>query len=85
MERLEDLLKTYDETQKKPVGNQFGWQSRMNWRKLKTGMTEGEVKNFLGEPTKVIKGIRTLWYYPNIYCGYVSFDKDGHLTGWSEP
>ena len=48
-------------------------------------MSEGEVKKTLGEPIKVISGVRTLWYYPNIYCGYVLFDKNGQLNGWSEP
>ena len=34
---------------------------------------------------KKIEGTRTLWYYPNIYCGYVFFDKNGLLSGWNEP
>ncbi len=62
-----------------------GWRNKKNWRKLGIGMPQGEVESLLGEPVKVIQGIRTLWYYPNIYCGYVSFDENGHLTGWSEP
>jgi len=62
-----------------------GWKNKKNWRKLGIGMPQDEVESLLGEPVKVIQGIRTLWYYPNIYCGYVSFDKNGHLTGWSEP
>ncbi len=48
-------------------------------------MADTQVKSILGEPTKVIKGIQDLWYYPNIYGGYVSFDKDGKLAGWNEP
>ena len=62
-----------------------GWRNKKNWRKLDVGMPQGEVSSILGEPVKVIQGIRTLWYYPNIYCGYVSFGEDGRLTGWSEP
>lgn len=62
-----------------------GWRNKKNWRKLGIGMPQEEVEALLGEPVKVIQGIRTLWYYPNIYCGYVSFDENGHLTGWSEP
>lgn len=62
-----------------------GWRNKKNWRKLGIGMPQDEVESLLGEPVKVIQGIRTLWYYPNIYCGYVSFDENGHLTGWSEP
>ena len=85
MERLEVLLKVYNETAEEPIGPELGWQNKKNWRMLKTGMTEIQVKAFLGAPTKIIKGVRTLWYYPSIYCGYVSFDKDGQLTGWNEP
>ena len=62
-----------------------GWRNKKNWRKLDIGMPQDEVASILGEPVKIIQGIRTLWYYPNIYCGYVSFDEYGHLTGWSEP
>ena len=85
MERLEGLLKVYNDAAKEPMNSEFGWQNKKNWRMLKIGMTEAQVKTFLGEPTKIIKGVRKLWYYPNIYCGYVSFGKDGQLTGWSEP
>ena len=34
---------------------------------------------------RIIKGVKILWYYPNIYGGYVSFDEEGRLTGWNEP
>ncbi len=62
-----------------------GWRNKKNWRKLEIGMLQDDVGILLGEPVKVIRGIRTLWYYPNIYCGYVSFDENGRLSGWSEP
>ncbi len=48
-------------------------------------MKEDRVKGILGEPVKVIKGVKTLWYYPNFYGGYVSFDEGGKLIGWNEP
>ncbi|MBN1830792.1 MAG: hypothetical protein JW896_01645 [Deltaproteobacteria bacterium] len=63
----------------------FGWQNMMNWRKLEIGMPEDEVRSILGAPIKVIKGSRTLWYYPSIYKGFVSFDQNGNLAGWNEP
>ncbi len=85
MERLEGFFKTIDVAQKEQMGDEYGWQNKKNWRRLEIGMTEDHVKTFLGKPTKVIKGVRTLWYYPSIYCGYVSFDQEGHITGWSEP
>ena len=65
--------------------SEYGWQSKKNWRRLEVGMANTLVKSILGKPTKVIKGIQDLWYYPNIYGGYVSFDKDGKLAGWNEP
>ena len=79
---LENLL---GECSELGTTNEYGWQSKKNWRRLEVGMAEMQVKSILGEPTKVIKGIQDLWYYPNIYGGYVSFDKDGKLAGWNEP
>jgi hypothetical protein len=64
---------------------QYGWQNTKNWRRLEIGMPEDQVRIILGEPVKVIKGVKILWYYPNIYCGYVAFDRSGQLTGWNEP
>jgi hypothetical protein len=66
-------------------GPQYGWQNTKNWRRLEIGMPESQVKTILGEPVKVIKGVKVLWYYPNVYCGYVAFDRAGQLTGWNEP
>ena len=63
----------------------YGWQNKKNWRKLEIGMGEKKVQGILGEPVKIIKGVQTLWYYPNYYCGYVSFDESGKITGWNEP
>ncbi len=66
-------------------GPQYGWQNTKNWRRLEIGMPADQVKTILGEPIKVIKGVKILWYYPNIYCGYVAFSSSGKLTGWNEP
>ena len=85
VEKLEAQLKEQESLSKTLTDPENGWQNKKNWRLLKLGFTESQVRNILGQPTKTIKGIRTLWYYPNIYCGYVSFDENGRLTGWSEP
>jgi len=85
IKKLEILLKQCDEYHKRETKNRYGWQNKKNWRKLKIGMRESKVKNILGEPVKIIRGVKTLWYYPNIYCGYVSFDEGGSLSGWNEP
>jgi hypothetical protein len=85
IKQLEAQLKESVEFQEKVKAGKFGWQNTKNWRKLEIGMSEGEVKAILGEPIKVIQGAKTLWYYPNIYRGFVSFDQNGNLTGWNEP
>ena len=83
--RIKELEGIRSETRKKQMADQYAWQNKKNWRKLEVGMEETQVKTILGEPIKVISGVKTLWYYPNIYCGYVSFDENGHLAGWNEP
>jgi hypothetical protein len=81
---LEGLLEECARAEKKRR-NEYGWQNKQNWRKLEAGMSREQVRTLLGEPTKVIKGVKILWYYPNIYGGFVSFDLDGNLAGWNEP
>lgn len=83
--QLEILLEDCQELEKYEVSGEYGWMSKKNWRRLEIGMAETQVKSILGKPSKVIKGIKVLWYYPNIYGGYVSFDKDGKIAGWTEP
>jgi len=82
---LEALLKECTEARDKQFSDDQGYQNKKNWRSLEPGMNEEQVKNLLGEPLKVIRGVKILWYYPNIYGGYVSFDEKGRLTGWNEP
>ncbi|MBN2060497.1 MAG: outer membrane protein assembly factor BamE [Deltaproteobacteria bacterium] len=82
---LETLLNEYQLEDRAQMSKVFEWENKKNWRKLELGMSESQVEDILGEPVKMIKGVRTLWYYPDKYCGYVSFDKDGRLSGWNEP
>jgi hypothetical protein len=85
VQELEALLKECNDARKTGPENDLGWQNKKNWRSLEVGMNEAQVKKILGEPVKVIRGVKTLWYYPNFYGGYVSFDESGKLTGWNEP
>ena len=85
LKALETQLKECDDARKKQQGTDYGWQNKKNWRGLEVGMKEDQVRSILGEPVKVIKGVKTLWYYPSLYQGYVSFDEHGKLTGWNEP
>jgi hypothetical protein len=82
---LESLIIVCKEPESNASSTGQRWQDKKNWRILKTGMTAEQVQAILGEPIKTIEGVRTLWYYPNIYCGYVSFDQEGRLTIWKEP
>jgi len=85
VKQLEALLEEYRNAMKSRLDEEMAWQNKKNWRSLEAGMNEEQVKRILGEPVKVIKGVKTLWYYPNIYGGNVSFDEKGRLTGWNEP
>lgn len=62
-----------------------GWRQRENWRSLRRGMTESDVRSILGEPNKVDVNVAfTLWDYPG--GGSAQFgSRDGRLQGWSEP
>ena len=85
IEQLETQLRESMEFREMVETGGFGWQNMMNWRKLEIGMPEDEVRSILGAPIKIIKGSRTLWYYPSIYKGFVSFDRNRNLAGWNEP
>ena len=85
IKEMETELARYEGQGKPPDQSGDGWQNKKNWRKLKTGMNTEEVLSILGEPIKTINGVKTLWYYPDTYRSYVSFDDKGRLTGWHEP
>jgi hypothetical protein len=82
---LEQIIKIYDVPKEQEKETAYGWLNKKNWRNLKKGMTQEEVKKLLGEPVKSVDGSRLIWYYPNFYQSYVSFDEKGNLTGWNEP
>lgn len=56
-----------------------------NWRRIKRGMGETEVKQLLGEPNKIDAGVAfTYWKYHGY--SYVMFDiKTMKVDGWKEP
>ena len=85
IKELEAALAEYQEHQKILEKTGYGWQNIKNWRKLAIGMSPEDVLSILGDPIKTINGVKTLWYYPDIYRGYVTFDDKGRLTGWHEP
>lgn len=69
----------------KPVpGRPDGWRQRENWRSLKHGMKESDVRSILGEPRKIDSFPSwSIWSYPGE--GSASFDRDERLEAWSEP
>ncbi|TSA27100.1 outer membrane protein assembly factor BamE [bacterium] len=62
------------------------WKNIAQWRKLKIGMKMDQVRQILGEPTKVYVGYAIIWYYPSVLGGRVKFDTATRkVDGWSEP
>ena len=60
---------------------------KVNWRKLRKGMSEGDVEQLLGSPSKVdVYGSYSIWYYDYPSGGHVKFDANRHtVDGWAEP
>lgn len=66
-----------------PLATSNGWKNLANWRSLKKGMSQNEVRSVLGEPEKVrASGPITVWNYSN--RGVIDF-YDERLDGWTEP
>ena len=81
---LEARVDSIQELQTEKINNQAGGRTgmRVNWRKLKVGMSQAQVINLLGEPQRVSVQILIFWYYGT---GDVYFDRNGSLLGWTEP
>lgn len=61
---------------------------KVNWRKLRNGMSEADVEQLLGSPSKVESNIVfTTWYYGHYPTGgQVQFDTTSQtVEGWHEP
>lgn len=60
---------------------------KANWRKLRNGMSEGEVEQLLGSPSRVDNmGPIVFWYYGYPVGGAVQFDgRNRTVKGWQEP
>ena len=100
MKRIEKLEKQLEKLQKGGIPAQIGFDMT-NWRKLKRGLTEAEVKSILGEPTSIrADGLSSNWTYEyptkvdpkksplslsRPPSGVVIFSRDGQLYQWSEP
>ena len=62
------------------------WKVKANWRALRTGMSQYDVRELLGEPDKVtaFSDKSTCWYYDYPGGGRIEFE-DGKVESWSEP
>src|SRR5262245_43801809 len=64
------------------AGGQERWKQVENWRSLKRGMTEADVRSLLGEPYKVqATGRFTVWTYEP--SGEVLFSPEGRVGAWT--
>ena len=60
--------------------------TKANWRKLRNRMSEGDVEQLLGSPTKVDNyGNFIIWHYGYPPGGEVQFNKSHTVEGWHEP
>lgn len=59
------------------------WKDGILWSRLRTGMSESDVRKLLGKPARVEQAIFTTWYYhkTSIDHSHVWFD-EGKVLGW---
>ena len=79
---LEGMLNQAKANQQ-PIVTGEGWKSRANWRKLRKGMSEDDVRALLGEPELIDGGSFTYWRYPR--RGEVTFWRGAGVDRWTEP
>ena len=79
---LEGMLNQAKANQQ-PIVTGEGWKSLANWRKLKQGMSEDDLRTLLGEPQRINGGSFSRWKYPNL--GEVTFYMRDGVYKWNEP
>ena len=79
---LEGMLNQAKANQQ-PIVTGEGWKSLANWRKLKQGMSEDDVRALLGEPVRISGGDFAWWVYPD--HGEVMFYQREGVDKWTEP
>lgn len=89
---LESLIKgdpshTKSEPSKdRPIRPSTGWKDLANWRQLRLGMTQEEVRALLGEPERVDAGPVTYWRWDEANRNFANvYFMSDELAGWSEP
>jgi hypothetical protein len=73
------------------VPDAYQWREalKQQWRGVRTGMSDEEIRQLLGTPSRefTLDG-KPVWYYsyPGIGNGSVLFSRDGHtVAGWQHP
>jgi len=59
------------------------WKDNVLWSRIKTGMSESDVRKILGDPARKEQAVFMTWYYhekSNVHS-YVWFD-EGKVLGW---
>jgi hypothetical protein len=72
-------------TPRAPQPQRADWQQRANWRQLLIGTPATQVRELLGEPTRVstFGSAGTIWHYGDY--GMVTLAGDNTVRSWSEP
>ena len=59
------------------------WKEPVLWSRIRPGMSESDVRRFLGKPARIEEAIFTTWYYHKTSSdhSHVWFD-EGKVLGW---
>ena len=77
-----ESVQAIKKTHQNPVVSSEGWRQITNWRLLKSGFSPKDVRELLGEPTRIDGGNVAFWTYPN--RGEVTFLRE-QVQQWREP
>jgi len=83
---LEQRVVALEDQLRAPAAPTGSASVKANWRKLRNGMSESDVEQILGSPSKVDNyGSFFFWHYDYPSGGHVKFGRSRTVEGWSEP
>jgi hypothetical protein len=81
-----DSSSSVSRSQQSVSPNKLKWEDKQNWRKLRSGMSKGEVTGLLGEPDIIDKfSSFEVWQYGDPERASAHFSSDERIRSWSEP